>query len=347
MVPRNQNVDAFRVIAVLAVITLHAAPFENPTVPLGQTIDVATVLNQLARFAVPYFFVISGYFFGLKADGGQEAINGLIRIFKRLVPLLLIWSAIYVIPFNFSSQHLPAASGLRAAGDLMDPLQLQRKLLTGLFQGTKVHLWFVISLLWCAGIATLFLVHGKLRWLVAFSVTLYALGLLAKAYSATPLGLTTSFNTRNGPFFGLVFFTTGYLLSRTKPDRSWFRKGILLLMLGVLAHFSEIVVLNAWFDVSMLQDYVVGTYLLGLGTGLIALSGREIPGAATIGKYGKYVLGIYLCHFAFIDLLRGGGLPNESLVWQVIHVPLVFFLSLMLVVIANRFGVGRKIMGIA
>ena len=55
---RLQSVDVMRVIAITAVIAIHTIPFTPPSVPIGQSFDLATVVNGLARFAVPLFFIL-------------------------------------------------------------------------------------------------------------------------------------------------------------------------------------------------------------------------------------------------------------------------------------------------
>ncbi|WP_081367541.1 acyltransferase family protein [Alteromonas mediterranea] len=46
-----------RVIAILAVIIIHTKPFF-----LAGNSNIGIFLHQVYRFAVPFFFVISGYF---------------------------------------------------------------------------------------------------------------------------------------------------------------------------------------------------------------------------------------------------------------------------------------------
>ena len=65
-----------------------------------------------------------------------------------------------------------------------------------------------------------------------------------------PAGLHVTFNFRDGPFFSLIFFVTGYFLHK--------------------------------------RDYVAGTYFFGVGVALIALSDSPwlpSPRLAAIGPY--------------------------------------------------------------
>lgn len=51
---RIKSIELFRVISIIAVILIHTTPF-SASGPLGERLDLATILNQLARFAVPFF----------------------------------------------------------------------------------------------------------------------------------------------------------------------------------------------------------------------------------------------------------------------------------------------------
>ena len=68
------SVDALRVFAILAVIWLHTGPFvpvEFPDSPrLSEVVGMA--LDGLALFAVPYFFMASGFFFGRSYRDGRR-----------------------------------------------------------------------------------------------------------------------------------------------------------------------------------------------------------------------------------------------------------------------------------
>lgn len=49
---RIESIDVMRVLAMLAVIQIHSPWYSKVNVT---SLDVATILDQLARFAVPFF----------------------------------------------------------------------------------------------------------------------------------------------------------------------------------------------------------------------------------------------------------------------------------------------------
>ena len=68
---RFRQMDGLRAAAALAVVMIHASA--------GQTSDAALVWNQLSRFAVPLFLVLTG--FGHAGALAEENSNG--RASKR------------------------------------------------------------------------------------------------------------------------------------------------------------------------------------------------------------------------------------------------------------------------
>ena len=168
-------------------------------------------------------------------------------------------------------------------------------------------MWFINSLMWSIIICFLFRKTPKILFIIG--IIFYLFGLVAKAYSSTPIGIHVSFNTRNGPFFGTIFFITGYFLSKINIESKTFLKnGLYLFLIGITMHFVEIFILWKYYNTSPLQDYVIGTYFMGIGISLIALSNHRIfhklSRVINVNKIGSLVIGIYLIHFVFVDNLR-------------------------------------------
>lgn len=297
---RIRSVDFFRVIAILCVIIIHTNPFNGfDGSILYKYLHV--ILNQSSRFAVPFFFVISGFFYGNKIHNSTDQESYTILRLKNLFILWVVWSVIYILPYNINSLFSYGLLGpikiiyWNCIYLLSNPEKL-------ILEGSKVHLWFINSLIWSTAIC--FLLRKSPNILFVISIILYVFGLVAKAYSETPVGMHVDFNTRNGPFFSTIFFVTGYFLSKIKTDK-FFKNGIIFFSAGIIMHFIEIFVLWKYYDISPIQDYVVGTYFMGIGISLLALSDHYIFNKfINVSKTGKLVIGIYLIHFIFVDNLR-------------------------------------------
>lgn len=212
-------------------------------------------------------------------------------------------------------------------------------------RGTKVHLWFLTSLLFCSYIAAIFVNARKTKLLTILSLSLYVFALQAKAYINTPLGIdigVIEFNTRNGPFFGLLPFVTGYLISSRQIRDTWAYWGLTLIALGLLMHFSEIYYLWKHYNVDPYQDFVAGTYFMGTGITLITLSNPNPLRIRAISNIGKYTLGIYASHIIFENLLSQILTSTHSLLWELGYPIIVFLLSLALTIALAKSRITKR-----
>lgn len=90
------SIDALRVIAILAVLLVHVST---------KTLDVAhfdiikdpfsLFLNQASRFAVPLFFLISGFVLELNNKTGLSYVNFFKKRASRIVVPFIFWSILY------------------------------------------------------------------------------------------------------------------------------------------------------------------------------------------------------------------------------------------------------------
>ena len=100
---RIEELDFTRVIAMIAVITIHVTSayigYQSNVLVMGM--NLAFILNQLTRFAVPLFILLSGTSLGLSAndDNYREFLHR--RLTKIGIPYLA-WTAVYIIYNNHS-----------------------------------------------------------------------------------------------------------------------------------------------------------------------------------------------------------------------------------------------------
>lgn len=334
---RMQSVDVLRAAATVCVIAIHTTPFEDAASPLGQSLDLGLLINQLARFAVPLFFVLSGFFWAQKFDAGREVMAPTRLASRRIGFLYLAWAIVYLWPFY------PVGSGVH--GSVAQELYwnlvraVQRPL-----EGPRLHLWFLPALLCSLWISATLLEHGRVRLLVAVAVLLYGVGLAGMAYRDSPLGFDAHFIFRYGPFFGTLFFVTGYLLQRRGPRASWLPIGCVLAVLGLALQLAEVLWLHRTWGTTMAQDYVVGTYFYGLGMALVALSDAPVLRLPRLAAVGASGLGIYLTHLMFVDVL----VPTERRFagqawWEIGYVALVFALAYGFTTALTRWRVTRRL----
>jgi surface polysaccharide O-acyltransferase-like enzyme len=262
---------------------------------------------------------------------------------KRIAIVFLAWSAIYLLPMNIGDALAQGPAGpLRQV--YWNLASTMSRPLDAIFQGTKGHLWFLMGLLCSILISALLLRFKQTRLLVLLAIALYLAGLSGKAYSDTPLGFDSAFNFRNGPFFSLIFFVTGYLLRRTSPSPRWLPAGLLIAGAGFALQLAETWLLHDRWGTRMVQDYVFGTYFFGLGIAMVALSNSRFLDFPRLASIGPLVLGIYAAHMAFIDLLKPVDRQfSQNGWWAVFQVVAVFALSYALAKLMQQFRFTRRL----
>ncbi len=327
---RIESVDVFRLIAIIAVICLHTSPFCGPEFSNNYIYKyLAVIIDQTARFAVPFFFIVSGYFWGVKVREGSDPLFSANRMGKKIILIFLFWSFVYLLPYNvFSVFKFGILGPLKVF--YWNVLNVLNAPASFFVQGTKVHLWFLVGLLCALYITAFFVKYNAPVLLLCFSVILYIVGVLAKSYADTPFGFDMNFNTRNGPFFGTLLFCSGYFLSGMKPSDKWIYYGASIFFVGWVLHFSEIYVLWKLYKISLIQDYVFGTYLMGVGVTMVALSNHKIFKIKSLGYIGQLTLGIYASHFIFVDIFRNTVAERSNVGWDIGYILIVLFLSIAL-----------------
>ena len=326
---RIQSVDVIKFFAILSVIAIHTGPFRN----MGDSqfyMGLAIFINQLNRFAVPFFFVVSGYFWSKKISKEQNDSQNFFKYTNTLALKFLFvftsWSLIYLIPYEALSSTDSSLPILKFSSEKWNTLY--NSPIEAVFQGTREHLWFLIALIFSLYISAIFIKCRKAVLLIPLSICLYCFGIFAKSYSQTELGIDVNFNTRNGPFFGTLFFVTGYYLSNLKPSPKWFKWGVISFVFGLAIHMLEITMLWNRYQVRPTHDFVFGTYFLGLGPALIALSKKQFTALGSLGKLGRFTLGIYASHYLFVDILKPVDKMITNPLWEIGFILMVLCYSL-------------------
>src|SRR5579859_7244954 len=92
----DSSIDVLRVVAILAVILIHTT---TRTIGIAHnnlpTVVWSLLLNQFARFAVPLFFMISGYVLELGQPFQVNYIQYLYHRFSKILIPYIFWSAVY------------------------------------------------------------------------------------------------------------------------------------------------------------------------------------------------------------------------------------------------------------
>lgn len=278
-IERGQSLECGRLAAAVMVVFIHARFPGN----FGRAADC------LARFAVPFFFALSG-FFACRAGEGQ-----LLRRLRRVLLLAIGSSAGYLVfhcllalAAGGSPRDALAGLNLRSLGEML------------LFQASPFagHLWYLNALCLCYGLLWL---HVRRRG-TGGGAGLYALGggLLGLYLLLEPVGGLLGWDipyiwVRNGWLLGFPLFLLGHFLG-SHPRK-----------LSTVAAWA-LIALGA--GLSLTQWFLLRPVELPLGMLLVTPAlllfladrpGTRLPKALT-AKFGPLSTALYLLHPAVLEL---------------------------------------------
>lgn len=199
---KNKNytgIDLFRFIAALLVIAIHISPLAS----FNETADFI-LTRVIARVAVPFFFMTSGFFL---LSGHKFKAEKLVTLIKKTAQIYVIAIIVY-IPINIYNGYFK-----------MDYLLLNI-VKDILFDGTFYHLWYLPASVIGAVIAWFLVKHLDYPKACIIALLLYIIGLFGDSYYGVIHNVSwinacynfifyISDYTRNGIFFAPIFFILG------------------------------------------------------------------------------------------------------------------------------------------
>jgi peptidoglycan/LPS O-acetylase OafA/YrhL len=285
---KNYSIESLRFIAAFAVICIHYFYPKNN--------DITLVVNQWARFAVPFFFVVSGYFLSEKLKKGDQPIVYW-KYFRKTITLYLAWQFIYFLNPPVGDIYI---YGLKKAYMMKLQLVGKEKWDYIIFKAFAQHLWFFASL----GLTVVYFFLFRLKriyLMLAISIVLYIIGALTKAYAKASFGIHTEwmylpkqFNTNVLIFFSALPFTLGVLFS-AKNIHIKLGWALLILAIGYGLHALEIWGLGE-LKLKQRVDFVFATVIVGLGVFLVGKARWKLLEWKPMANLGQYSLGIYAMH---------------------------------------------------
>lgn len=294
---RENGLDVFRLIAAFSVISVHVGFFEG-----FNSEEIAAVIRLSGRWAVPFFFILSGFLIGSKVSS-TRALNPLLKA----VNIFLV-ASILLLPLSIANYGIhDTLVKVFSNGILMS--------------GTYFHLWYLSSIV--VGLLIILAIEKQgletfLTPLAIFSILLY---LIMGAYNPkTEAGINVARH-----FSSVGFIYLGFILRSVKPTAL---KGGLLLVIGFGIQLIEANTLTYYFAFKSILKYqfLVGTIFFSIGAFILARSIRQ-DAFPTLGQLGaKHSLSIYIFHPYFIFIFKL--LPLSPLLFDILIIPSVFLSSL-------------------
>lgn len=191
------SIDVTKFVMAILVMTIH--------INTGLSYEYNDIIsNGLARIAVPFFFISSGFFFFSKKE--NFTFENLFKTIKRILLLFVGWTliyGIYIFLTSFIHKQEPLFLGVAF---------LKRHI----FLNPYAHLWFLPALMIGISLGWLFLKMNLKKTAIILGCILFCIGTLGDSYYYFAIKneiLKSFFNMyfqhfttfRNGIFFGFVF----------------------------------------------------------------------------------------------------------------------------------------------
>lgn len=230
------GIDYFRFLAALLVVAIHTSPLLSYSA-MGDFV----LTRILARVAVPFFFLTSGFFL----FSGDSFQSDRWKAFVKKTAAVYMMAILLYLPLNIYNGYF--------AQDYLLPNIIKDLF----FDGTMYHLWYLPASIFGALIGWFLVKRMGLQRAFVITTLLYLIGLFGDSYYGVSQQLPflksvyeaifqISDYTRNGIFFAPVFFVMGGMLA-DQSKRASLRASIaglaasLVLLLGeglLLHHFG-------------------------------------------------------------------------------------------------------------
>ena len=289
---KNHCLNVWKGIAAFAVVLIHCT---LPGVP-------GEIIKGIARFAVPLFFLISGYF----AYGREDAVlkrreSHIFRLYVGAVAVYYLWAAIRY----FLSQRTFAQMGAelfpdggRTVSDLL------------LFNRTAMapHLWFMGALVYCYLFYRL-LARKRLeeRVYLLIPVLLAANLLLGEGRGLTGIAVPVRW-IRSFWLTGFPFFLWGsWFACREKQGGLRLHRGAGIALVAAGMILSSVECLWSGYD-----ELYVGSILTAEGLFRLALAFPDLGKGSLLARIGErdsaniYLWHMLLRNFAALAFLMAG-----------------------------------------
>ena len=335
---QQEDLDWVRTVSAVGIVLLHTASvFVSPDSRLTVLgVSPALLFNQITRFAVPVFFMLSGLGLGLSKRPLKLPGFWLHRLRKTAIPYVL-WSLFYFLVNN--RRQLPAMGllpALRTFGKL---------LLTG---GAASHLWFLPVLL------QLYFLYPGLRWLMkrfprwtlllSFLVTL-----LSTLTICVPLPFHGWVAARLWRLFPtwLFYFVLGMAVTGDKLEKLRGFAGKHALPLCILT--AVLALVYAWdarrsgnLDSIKLQLFLYAPLCF---LALLA-SWKWCGQSRALTRFSAYAarhsMTVYFAHIYFLTVLRRFPLMNRNILTMLLTFAAVLALSLILGLLPELYARYRR-----
>lgn len=335
---RYSSIDFIKCFAAFAIVCIHTKPFYQATIVNDSGEYIFFIINTLAKFAVPFFFIVSGYLFGKKMVLCKNDTKYFLKYSIKIARLYFGWTFFYFlynIGVNLASSYIKQTKFHSELIPQFSIVSFAKVIVQIFYTGyAGGHLWYLIALLWSIAILFIFVKYQKINTLLLVSFALNIVGLFGNSYQGI---IHFPIPTRDAMFFGLFYCTLGcYFAYHEKTIQqkisniktSYF---ICLLLVFCGLQIIERAILIKYFSGKISHDFFITTIPLSVSLFLFALAKKHVGNRSYLTVIGEKAVGIYVVHLFFIDIIASVGnklnLDSNTVIYQLLFTPLVFAVS--------------------
>ncbi len=344
---RNYTIDYVKGFAIFFVVAIHSKTVQGTHIGMIDGDDANFVINMFARFAVPFFFVASGYLFVQKLnrihqENEEGSRRAQFRYFKKylgkLVKLYVAWLVFYFV-FELGVKFIERENNSETLFEMFTSSISHLNLWSLIYFGEGwpgYHLWFLPALIYAVLLLFLFSQMRLVGVLFVISAGLHLFGLFGQAYSFL---YDVPFNTRDGVFFALFYVAFGGIAAKYG---SFFNALLLRIptwsIIVSLVFLSLMQILEGFLTLQIYdgkeENYFFFTMPLVMTLFMLALKHHQMGKNSIFTKIGANAVGIYVSHVFIMEcmhiLLYRMELTavEDSILWKVMLTPLVLAIAL-------------------
>ena len=323
----NTRISAMKLLCAFMVVVIHSQFYTE-----GGSWLKEFLMYGLCRIAVPFFFVVSGYFLAKHMSENGWWLRELGKRIRGLViPYLIFAIGFMLLSYSIEwIRHIGDIDVIRVVKDIgADPR------VTPLL----APLWYVRALFVLVVISPFIkLIVGrdskKASLFGLFCIALICF--MIRPYSDCSNGSLYLFFNYGLSLEGLLYFSVGiYFANHPLRNIPGFFSGMLLLVIGVVLFVLRTYCLL--YTKCQIGYFAIPCLLAGL---FLVMPRRSLPAWMNNASFP-----VYMCHFYIIALLggrisRGGGgwfEPDASLLHWLLRIVVAFFGSIIIAAMLSRF----------
>ena len=199
---RNSTIDVLRLLAAFLVVFIHSGVHSLD----GKVGFLGTILLVFGRLAVPFFFVVSGYFLYSNYD---KQVSRVAKSVPKLLNIFILSSLLYFIFFGWYFGSYSFTASLITPSTIFNMIAFNHPIY-------NEALWFLLALICGSLVVLLNAKYVKKDWLLMILASFfYVASLLVSNYSQfINIEQVNVSYYRNFLGEGLLFIMIGYMCSK-------------------------------------------------------------------------------------------------------------------------------------